>query len=61
MLAVGADADPAVAAPIYDLFAATAPAGRGGCAKMLADALGRRQISVAGLTVPTLVIGSVTG
>jgi pimeloyl-ACP methyl ester carboxylesterase len=57
-LAVGADADPAVAALIYELFAATPPAGRGGCGKMLTDALGRRHISLAGLTVPTLVIGS---
>lgn len=58
MLAVGTDADPAVSALIYELFAATAPAGRGGCAKMLVDALGRRHINLAGLTVPTLVIGS---
>lgn len=58
MMAVGTDADPAVAALIYDLFAATPPAVRGGCAKMLADALGRRHISLTGLTVPTLVIGS---
>ena len=40
MLAVGPDADPAVAALVYDLFAATAPAGRGGCAKMLATRWG---------------------
>lgn len=58
MLAVGGRADPAVSALIYDLFAETPPAGRGGCAKMLVDALGRRHISLAGLTVPTLVIGS---
>lgn len=58
MLAVGTDADRAVSALIYELFAATSPAGRGGCAKMLVDALGRRHISLAGLTVPTLVIGS---
>jgi pimeloyl-ACP methyl ester carboxylesterase len=58
MLAVGADADPTVSALIYELFAATSPAGRGGCGKMLVDALGRRHISLAGLTVPTLVIGS---
>ncbi|WP_375485916.1 alpha/beta fold hydrolase [uncultured Mycobacterium sp.] len=58
MLAVGADADPAVAALIYDLFTATPPAARGGCAKMLAEALGPRHISLTGLTVPTLVIGS---
>jgi pimeloyl-ACP methyl ester carboxylesterase len=58
MLAVGTDADPAVSAFIYELFAATAPTGRGGCAKMLVDALGRRHINLAGLTVPTLAIGS---
>jgi pimeloyl-ACP methyl ester carboxylesterase len=58
MLALGADADPAVAGLIYDLFAATPPAGRGGCGKMLIDALGPRHISLGGLTVPTLVIGS---
>src|SRR5579875_962655 len=58
MMAVGTDADPAVAALIYDLFAATSPAARGGCAKMLADTLGRRHINLTGLTVPTLVIGS---
>jgi pimeloyl-ACP methyl ester carboxylesterase len=58
MLAVGADADPAIGALIYELFDGTAPAGRGGCAKMLVDGLGRRHISLAGLTVPTLVIGS---
>jgi pimeloyl-ACP methyl ester carboxylesterase len=58
MIAVGADADPGVAALIYDLFSATAPAARGGCAKMLVDAMGRRHLSLTGLTVPTLVIGS---
>lgn len=57
-LAVGTRADPAISALIYDLFATTSPAGRGGCAKMLVDGLGRRHISLAGLTVPTLVIGS---
>jgi pimeloyl-ACP methyl ester carboxylesterase len=58
MLAVGVDADPAVAALIYDLFATTSPTGRGGCAKMLVDAMGPRHLSLTGLTVPTLVIGS---
>jgi pimeloyl-ACP methyl ester carboxylesterase len=58
MLAVGADAAPEVGALIYDLFNATSPLGRGGCGKALVDALGRRHISLAGLTVPTLVIGS---
>ncbi len=58
MLAVGAQADPAVAALVYELFTATSPAGRGGCAKMLAAGVGRRHISLTGLTVPTLVLGS---
>ena len=57
-LAVGAQADPAVAALVYELFTATSPAGRGGCAKMLAAGVGRRHISLTGLTVPTLVVGS---
>lgn len=58
MMAVGADADPMIAELVYELFADTSPAGRGGCARMLADALGPRHISLTGLTVPTLVIGS---
>jgi pimeloyl-ACP methyl ester carboxylesterase len=58
MLAVGADAEPEVGKLIHDLFNATSPLGRGGCGKALVDALGRRHISLAGLTVPTLVIGS---
>ncbi|SPM32423.1 Lysophospholipase, alpha-beta hydrolase superfamily [Mycobacterium rhizamassiliense] len=58
MLAVGRDADPSAAALIYELFAQTPPAGRGGSAKMLVDALGSRHLDLAGLTVPTLVIGS---
>lgn len=58
MLAVGRDAEHEVNALIYDLFNATSPLGRGGCGKALVDALGRRHISLAGLTVPTLVIGS---
>lgn len=58
MMAVGAAADPAVAAFVYDLLAHTPPAGRGGCARMLVNALGSRHISLSGLTVPTLVIGS---
>jgi pimeloyl-ACP methyl ester carboxylesterase len=57
-MAVGADADPAVAEFVYELFAATPPAVRGGCARMLADALGPRHIPLDGLIVPTLVIGS---
>ncbi|WP_343576832.1 alpha/beta hydrolase [Mycobacterium sp.] len=58
MLAVGADADRAVAALIFELFKATSPAGRGGCGKALVEAMGRRHIDLTGLTVPTLVIGS---
>lgn len=58
MLAVGKDADPGAARVIYELFARTSPAGRGGCAKMLVDALGSRHLELDGLTVPTLVIGS---
>jgi pimeloyl-ACP methyl ester carboxylesterase len=58
MLAVGADADRAVGSLIYDLFNSTSPAGRGGCGKALVEAMGRRHIDLAGLTVPTLVIGS---
>jgi pimeloyl-ACP methyl ester carboxylesterase len=58
MLAVGKDADPSVARLVYELFAQTSPAGRGGCARMLADALGQRYLNLDGLTVPTLVIGS---
>jgi pimeloyl-ACP methyl ester carboxylesterase len=58
MLAVGKDADPSAARLIYELFAGTSPAGRGGCAKMLVDALGSRDLELDGLTVPTLVIGS---
>ncbi|ORW43203.1 chloroperoxidase [Mycobacterium paraense] len=58
MLAVGQDADPGAARVVYELFAQTSPAGRGGCAKMLVDALGSRHLDLDGLTVPTLVIGS---
>jgi pimeloyl-ACP methyl ester carboxylesterase len=58
MLAVGADADRAVGALINDLFTDTSPAGRGGCGKALAEAMGRKHIDLAGLTVPTLVIAS---
>lgn len=59
MLAVGRDADPAVADFVYDLFAATPPAGRGGWARTLVHGLGRsKHISLQNLTVPTLVIGS---
>ncbi|ETW21425.1 alpha/beta fold hydrolase [Mycobacterium gastri] len=58
MMAVGADAHPSTARLVYELFAQTSPAGRGGCARMLVDELGPRHINLDGLTVPTLVIGS---
>ena len=58
MLAVAADADPSAAKLIYELFAQTSPVGRAGCAKMLVASLGQRYMSLDGLTVPTLVIGS---
>ena len=58
MLAVGAHAEPEVGALIYDLFNATSPLGRGGCARALVDAMQGRHINLTGLTVPTLVIGS---
>ncbi|WP_082973240.1 alpha/beta fold hydrolase, partial [Mycobacterium sp. E2327] len=58
MLAVAKDADADAARVVYELFAQTSPAGRGGCAKMLVDALGSRHLELDGLTVPTLVIGS---
>jgi pimeloyl-ACP methyl ester carboxylesterase len=58
MLAAGADADRAVKSLVYDLFNATSPAARGGCGKALSAAMGPRHIDLAGLTVPTLVIGS---
>lgn len=57
-LAVGADANPEVADFVYDLFAATPPAGRAGCVRGLIDEMERRHITLDGLTVPTLVIGS---
>jgi pimeloyl-ACP methyl ester carboxylesterase len=57
-MAVGGDADPAIADFVYELFMGTAPVARGGCARMLADALGRQYLPLDGLTVPVLVIGS---
>lgn len=57
-LAVGRDADPDVAQFVYELYAATPPAGRAGCARMLIDSMEKRHIRLHGLTVPTLVIGS---
>ncbi len=58
MMAIGADADPSAVRLVYELFAQTSPAGRGGCARMLVDELGPRHLNLDGLTVPTLVIGS---
>lgn len=58
MLAVGGEADPAVAPLICDLFANTPAASRGQWVRVLVDALGPSHISLEGLTVPTLVIGS---
>jgi pimeloyl-ACP methyl ester carboxylesterase len=58
-MAVGRDADPAIAEFIFELFNQTPPAGRGGWARALVDSLGTRQyIGLNNLTVPTLVIGS---
>ena len=44
-IAVGRDADPAVAEFIYQLFIATPPASRGGWARALVDALGHASTS----------------
>ncbi len=57
-LAVGRDADPAIADFVFDLFTETPAAGRGGWARVLVDSLGPTHISLRNLTVPTLVIGS---
>jgi pimeloyl-ACP methyl ester carboxylesterase len=57
-IAVGRDADPSVTEFIYELFTSTPPAGRGGWARTLVDALGPDHIKLNNLTVPTLVIGS---
>jgi pimeloyl-ACP methyl ester carboxylesterase len=57
-IAVGRDADPAIAEFIYELFTSTPAAGRGGWARTLVDALGPQHIGLSNLTVPTLVIGS---
>jgi pimeloyl-ACP methyl ester carboxylesterase len=59
MMAVGRDADPAIAEFIYELFTETPPAGRGGWARKLVDSLGtNKHIGLQNLAVPTLVIGS---
>jgi pimeloyl-ACP methyl ester carboxylesterase len=57
-IAVGHDADPAIAEFIFELFTSTPPAGRGGWARTLVDALGPEHIGLNNLTVPTLVMGS---
>ncbi|MDT5018568.1 MAG: hypothetical protein QOD39_4728 [Mycobacterium sp.] len=54
-IAVGRDADPAVAPFIFELFNSTSPAGRGGWARALVDTLGTHQhIGLKHLTVPTM-------
>jgi len=58
MMAVGPEADPAIADFVHDLFAATPPAGRGAWARVLVDELGPQHIDLSGLSVPALVIGS---
>ncbi len=58
LLAVAGNAHPSAARLVYELFAQTSPAGRGGCVRMLVDELGPRHLDLTGLTVPTLVIGS---
>ncbi|MGX9790406.1 alpha/beta fold hydrolase [Mycobacterium sp. MMS18-G62] len=58
LIAVGHDADPSVVDFIHELFTSTPPAGRGGWARTLVDALGPEHIGLDNLTVPTLVIGS---
>ena len=57
-LAVGRDADPAITDLVFELFAETPPAGRGGWARVLVDSLGPSHLPLRNLTVPTLVIGS---
>ncbi|MCP9274619.1 alpha/beta fold hydrolase [Mycolicibacterium arenosum] len=57
-LAVGRDAEPAIADFVFELFASTPPAGRGGWARALVDSVGSTHISLRNLVVPTLVIGS---
>jgi pimeloyl-ACP methyl ester carboxylesterase len=57
-VAVGRDAHPEIADFVYELYATTPRAGRGGCAAMLMDSIEHRHLSLDGLTVPALVIGS---
>lgn len=59
MMAVGADADPAIPRLLHKLFATTPAAGRGAWARVLVDEMGPdTYIDISGLVVPTLVIGS---
>lgn len=58
LLAVGREADPVANELVYDLFTSTSSASRGHWVRVLVDALGPSHISLAGLTVPALVIGS---
>ena len=59
MMAVGRDADPAIADFVYELFTETPAVSRGAWARKLIDSLGTHQhIGLQNLTVPTLVIGS---
>jgi len=58
MIAVGRDADPAVADYVYELFMGTSAAGRSGWVNALVDNLDAHHIGLDNLTVPTLVIGS---
>ncbi len=50
MMAVGRDADPAIAEFIYELFTATPPAGRGGWARALVDCAGHQPAHRAAAT-----------
>ena len=59
MMAVGADADPAISNFLHDMFSATPAVGRGAWARVLVDEIGHREhIDLTGLSVPALVIGS---
>ncbi|SEA29325.1 Pimeloyl-ACP methyl ester carboxylesterase [Mycobacterium sp. 283mftsu] len=58
MIAVGRDAEPAVADYVYELFMGTSAAGRSGWVNALVDNLDAHHIGLDNLTVPTLVIGS---
>ncbi len=57
-LALGRDADPAIAAFVFELFNGTSSVGRGGWIRVLVDNLGPQHIGLQNLSVPTLVIGS---